>query len=68
MKDLIKKTEKELTALLSEKRLALRNFRFAIAGSNVRNVKEGNAVKKDIARILTLLKQKKSEVVKAIAK
>lgn len=68
MKDLIKKTEKELTALLAEKRLALRNFRFAIAGSNVRNVKEGNAVKKDIARILTLLKQKKSEVVKAIAK
>lgn len=64
MKDLIKKTEKELMATLAEKRLALRNFRFAVAGSNVRNVKEGNAFKKDIARILTLLKQKSSNVTK----
>ncbi len=64
MKDLIKITEKELTALLAEKRLALRTFRFAVAGSNVRNVKEGNAVKKDIARILTLMKQNKSKIAK----
>ncbi len=58
MKDFIKKTEKELTTLLTEKRLALRNFRFAVAGSNVRNVKEGIALKKDIARIMTLLNKK----------
>lgn len=55
MKDLIKKTDKELTTLLAEKRLALRAFRFSVAGSNVRNVKEGLVLKKDIARILTLL-------------
>ena len=50
-----KKSPKELTTLLTEKRLALRNFRFSIAGSNTRNVKEGSALKKDIARILTIL-------------
>ena len=58
MKDLIKKSNKELTSLLVEKRVALRTFRFAVAGSNTRNVKEGNSLKKDIARILTLLNAK----------
>ena len=58
MKDLFKKTDKELIALLAEKRLALRTFRFSIAGSNVRNVKEGNALKKEIARILTVINSK----------
>jgi ribosomal protein L29 len=55
-----------LQTLISEKRLALRNFRFAVAGSNTRNVKEGNALKKDIARIMTLLNkpEEKAEVKK----
>ncbi|HEY4505572.1 MAG TPA: 50S ribosomal protein L29 [Candidatus Paceibacterota bacterium] len=53
--EFVKKSTKELTSLLSEKRLALRSFRFSVSGSNVRNVKEGNALKKDIARILTVL-------------
>ncbi|MFZ2521916.1 MAG: 50S ribosomal protein L29 [Minisyncoccia bacterium] len=61
IKDLIKKTEKELRILLTEKRLALRNFRFSIAGSNVRNVKEGLVLKKDIARILTILNKKENK-------
>ena len=47
------KDKKELLALATEKRTALRNFRFGIAGSKVRNVKEGKNIKKDIARILT---------------
>lgn len=59
MKDLVKKTEKELTTLLTEKRLALRNFRFSVAGSNARNVKEGLVLRKDVARILTVLNRKK---------
>ena len=59
MKELLKKTVSELKSLLSETRMALRNFRFAVSGSNVRNVKEGNAAKKDIARILTILNTKK---------
>lgn len=63
MKDFINKNKKELTSLVSEKRVALRNFRFGIAGSNVRNVKEGMKLKRDIARILTLLgKSVKQEV------
>lgn len=41
--------------MLADKSAALRTFRFAIAGSNMRNVKEGNVLKKDIARIHTLL-------------
>lgn len=55
MKDLRDKSIKELNAMLSEKRVALKNFRFAVAGSNTRNVKEGDSLKKDIARILTAM-------------
>ncbi len=54
-KELKNKNEKELHTLLKEKALALKNFRFSVAGSNVRNVKEGKALKKDIARIKTSL-------------
>lgn len=55
MKELKNKNTKELHSLLLEKRTALRVFRFGIAGSNTRNVKEGSVLKKDIARIMTLL-------------
>jgi ribosomal protein L29 len=55
MKDLINKTEKELKALLSEKKEALRVFRFAMSGGKVKNLKEGQALKKLIAQIMTLL-------------
>ena len=54
-KDFTTKTPKELATLLSEKQVALRTFRFALAGSNTRNVKEGMVLKKDIARINTIL-------------
>ncbi len=54
MKELSQKNTKELTTLLSEKQTALRTFRFGIAGSNLRNVREGRAIKKDIARIQTM--------------
>jgi len=55
------KATTELNTLLAEKRTVLRAFRFSIAGSNARNVKEGKALKRDIARILTLL-NKQSKV------
>ena len=58
-KDFNKKTDKELEVILTEKKLALSAFRFGIAGSKTRNVKEGNGLKKDIARILTILNIKK---------
>jgi ribosomal protein L29 len=49
------KDPKELNRLLKEKQEALRNFRFNLSGSKTRNVKEGRAIRKDIARILTEL-------------
>jgi ribosomal protein L29 len=55
MKELRTKTESELIALLADKREALRLFRFGIAGSKTRNVREGRGIRKTIAHILTLL-------------
>ena len=55
MKELINKTEKELKGLLTEKKEALRLFRFAMAGSKTKNLKEGAHLKKEIAQIMTLL-------------
>ncbi len=54
-KDISKKNTKELHALLSEKKTALRDFRFGVSGSNVKNVKEAKELRKDIARVLTAL-------------
>ena len=55
MKELIKKTEKELKALLAEKKESLRAFRFAMSGGKIKNLKEGGNLKKEIAQIMTLL-------------
>lgn len=53
MADYKGKNDKELDKVLIEKRTALRGFRFGIAGSKVRNVKEGRNLRKEIAQILT---------------
>lgn len=53
--ELRNKTEKELRQLLETKRQGLWNFRFGVSGSKVRNVKEGRALRRDIARILTVI-------------
>ncbi len=54
-KDISNKTPSDLTKLITEKREALRVFRFGSAGAKAKNVKEGRAIRKDIARILTAL-------------
>lgn len=54
-KDIVTKNSAELRELLKQKREALRVFRFGIAGSQSRNVKEGRNLRKEIARILTAL-------------
>ena len=59
-KEIKNKTQKELQTLLGEKRNALKAFRFSVSGSNIRNVKEGRALKKDIAQILTSLNAKRA--------
>ena len=55
IKDIKTKTIADLNKLLMEKRESLRVFRFGTAGAKTKNVKEGRAVKKDIARIMTVL-------------
>lgn len=40
---------------LKEKREALKSFRFSVAGTQIRSVREGRSIRKDIARILTEL-------------
>ena len=54
-----KMSESELEKLLMEKRAHVRQFRFDVAGSKVKNIKEGNNARKDVARILTELTARK---------
>ena len=58
MEEYIKKTENELKHLLKEKQEALRVFRFAMSGGKTKNLKEGMKIKKEIARIMTVLNNK----------
>lgn len=53
MKDLGKKSAKDLAKLLAEKREEVRAFRFNVAGAGTRDVRSVRAAKRDIARILT---------------
>ena len=57
-KDITTKTPADLTKMLAEKRELLRAFRFGGAGAKTKNVREGRAIRKDIARILTALHAK----------
>ena len=57
--DLKNKTTVELKKMLTEKRLSLRDFRFGSSGGKTKNVKDGVNLRKDIARILTMLKASK---------
>jgi len=61
MKDLIKKTKAELETTLSDKRESLRKFRFGISGSKVKNTKEGRNLRKEIAKILTVINSEKTK-------
>ena len=57
-KEIAEKTIEELRKILAEKSVKLREFRFGISGSKVRNVKEGLGIRREIARILTKMNQK----------
>ena len=58
-KEIMNKTQADLTKLLTEKRESLRAFRFGNAQSKTKNTREGSALRKDIARILTAMNDKK---------
>jgi large subunit ribosomal protein L29 len=54
-----KKSKKELNGMLQELKVKLRSLRFDLASGKVKNVREIREVRKDIARILTIIKQAK---------
>jgi len=57
IKELKQKSETELQNLLKEDREKLRQLRFDLAAGKVKNIRSVRALKKDIARTLTLLKK-----------
>lgn len=61
-------SNKELITTLKAKREALRTFRFSVAGGKVKNVKEGRALRRDIARTLTALAKPVAQIEKPAAK
>ncbi len=61
MSEYTAKTREELSRLVFEHLEKLRAFRFAMAGSKRKNVKEGKSIRKEIARLLTELRKRKSE-------
>ena len=56
VQELKQKPEDELKKLLQDNREKLRQLKFDLASGKVKNVREIRELKKDIARILTLLK------------
>lgn len=59
IKDIAHKTPADLAKMVADKRESLRLFRFGTAGAKAKNVKEGRAIRKDIARILTAISAQK---------
>ncbi len=57
IRELREKTESERKSLLKDKRDALRRFRFQVARSKIKDTKEAREIRKDIARINTLLNE-----------
>lgn len=60
METLRKYSEQELQETLRERREALRQFRFSTAGSKPKNAREGRNLRKQIARILTILNERRN--------
>lgn len=58
MKDIVSKNDSDLAAYVTEKRVAIRKFRFALAGSRPRNVRQVRKDKKEVARALTELNRR----------
>ncbi len=67
-KDLREKTNEELRALLEERRKDLVNFRLKLITGVVDNVRMGREIRKDIARILTILRERELKDKSAEAK
>ncbi len=59
IKELKEKNPEELKKMLAEKRETARGLRFAIASKQIKNNRESRKVKKEIAKIMTLINQVK---------
>jgi len=57
--ELRKKTEEELAKMLSELEDSVRSLRFKISSKEIKNHQLLRMAKKDIARILTIMKERK---------
>jgi large subunit ribosomal protein L29 len=60
LKELKLKSEAELNRLLVSNREKLRDSRFKVSQNQLKNIREIRNIRKKIAQILTILKQKKS--------
>lgn len=56
-KDIRKKSAPDLTKELTELETELREFRFGMSGGRTKNVKRARAIRKDIARIKTVMSE-----------
>jgi len=54
-KEIIKKNKEDLIKEINEKFISLREIRFDTAGSKNKNVKQQKNIKKEIARLRTVL-------------
>ncbi|HOK00522.1 MAG TPA: 50S ribosomal protein L29 [Candidatus Pacearchaeota archaeon] len=61
-KELKNKTPDELKQLLKEKREKLYQFKVDLSAGKVKDIREIRLIKKDIARILTILKEKNIKI------
>ncbi len=59
IKELRQKTAKELKELLEQNRHKLGQLKFDLAAKKLKNIREIREPRKDIARILTILSEKK---------
>lgn len=59
IKEIRKKTDKELTKLLAEQREHLRDLNFKVSSRQHKNYKELGKVKKEIAVILTVMNERR---------
>lgn len=58
MSDIKKQAVEELEKKVADLREALRAFRFGVAGSRTRNVREGRNLRKEVARLLTEIRSR----------
>lgn len=59
--ELREKSEKELKRLLVFEREKLRDLRFKVSQRQLKNLRAVRSIKRNVARLLTMLKEKKGE-------